>query len=303
MPGHRLAPFIEREGPSYPWARLGSLLSGADVLFFNLEVPIGATTDPFPKKYNFLLSPSDAETLRSAGVRPVAALANNHILDNGPAALAETFRTLDRMGVPRCGAGRDLAEARTPAVIVVGSTTIAFLAYSHTLPDEFYAGPGRPGTAFADPAAVRQYVAAARARARTVVVAFHWGTEYDPTVFEHQKELARAAVEAGADLVVGHHAHTVQGSELVDGKPVVYGLGNFIFGTANEKAKGALLVVRLSKGKIRLELIPLDVNNFRTSFQTGPFTKGPGLDKALDGLQSLRPSLPWRREGDRLVWP
>jgi poly-gamma-glutamate capsule biosynthesis protein CapA/YwtB (metallophosphatase superfamily) len=95
----------------------------------------------------------------------------------------------------------------------------------------------------------------------------------------------------------------VQGSELIDGKPVVYGLGNFIFGTANEKATGALLRAGLSGGKIRLELTPLDVNNFTTSFQTRPFPEGPALDKALEKLQSLRPSLPWRREGDRLVWP
>lgn len=302
MLAHRFAPVIQERGAAYPFAGLAPVLSGADVLFFNLEVPVGTTSEKFPKKYNFLMKPAHLEALTRLKPRLVAGLANNHILDQGPAALGETFLSLDHQGVARCGAGRNLTEARTPAWIDVKGTTVAFLAYSHTQPEEFYAGARRPGTAFADERFVRADVAAAKAAGARVVVAFHWGQEYSPEVFPHQRELAHAAVDAGADLVVGHHAHTVQGSEIYGGTPIVYGLGNFAFGTANDRAKGAALRVLFQGGVVGLELIPLNVDNFKTDFQTRPL-EGEALEEALEDVSGFSPSIPWRMEADRLVWP
>lgn len=302
MLAHRFVPFLKEHGPDYPFARLAPVLEGADVMFLNLEVPVGVTSEKFVKKYNFLMAPRDIQALVRLKPRLVAGLANNHILDQGPVALAETFLALDHQGIARCGAGRNLAEARTPAWLRVNNSSAAFLAYSHTQPEEFYAGLRRPGTAFADEAAVRRDVAAAKAQGARVIVAFHWGKEYSPEVFPHQVRLARAAVESGADLVVGHHAHTVQGSEIYQGKPIVYGLGNFIFGTANDKAKGAVLRVFFQGAAASLELVPLEVNNFKTKFQTQPFA-GRALRDALEEVAGLSPSIPWRAEEDRLVWP
>jgi poly-gamma-glutamate synthesis protein (capsule biosynthesis protein) len=301
MPAHRLTPLLRQNGPVFPWKNIRPVISDADIIFFNLEVPIGVTSTPFPKKYNFLMAPRDTKTLFESGARPVAGLANNHILDQGEEAFDETLLALDHQSIHRCGGGRSASDARRPAFVSVDGTTVAFLAYSHTQPEEFYAGKSSPGTAFASEASVREDVAAARARADHVVVSFHWGTEYDPTVKPHQRELARAAVQAGADVVVGHHAHTPQGSELIDGKPVVYGLGNFIFGTANEKAKGAVLRVTFVGNSVHLELTPIDVNNMTTGFQSRPFA-GYALEAALDDLGGLKPSLPWKKENGRLVW-
>ena len=90
MPAHRLAAVMKEEGVDYPFARLGPVLEGMDVMFFNLEVPVGTTSVPFPKKYNFLMRPAHIQGLTHLRPRLVAGLANNHILDQGPAALAET---------------------------------------------------------------------------------------------------------------------------------------------------------------------------------------------------------------------
>jgi poly-gamma-glutamate synthesis protein (capsule biosynthesis protein) len=232
----------------------------------------------------------------------VAGLANNHTLDHGAPALEETLVILDKLGVHRCGAGRTLAEARRPAFAIVNGSTVAFLAYSYAEPHEFYAKADKPGTSPVNFDAVRQDVARAKRAAKWVVVSVHWGMEYDTTVFGYQPELARIAIDAGADLVVGHHAHTIQGSDVYKGKPIVYGLGNFAFGTANAKAKGAVLKAIFTDGGTRLELLPVDQNNFRTDFQPRLF-RGAALAEALTDVQRLTPSLPWRRQGDRLVYP
>jgi poly-gamma-glutamate synthesis protein (capsule biosynthesis protein) len=303
-PGLNMAPLLKEQGPAYPYVSVAPFLAGADVMFLNLETPVGTKKKPFPKKYNFLAPPETAAMLTASGVpRVVAGLANNHTLDHGAPALEQTLKILDRLHVKRCGAGRDLAEARKPVFLTVNGSTVAFLAYSWAEPHEFYAGPKKPGTSPVIFTNVREDVAAAKAKARWVIVAVHWGMEYDATVFDYQPTLARIAVDAGADLVVGHHAHTIQGSDVYKGKPIVYGLGNFAFGTANAKAKGAVLKASfLSDGGTRLEIVPVDQNNFRTDYQPRLF-QGAELDQALEDVRRLAPSLPWRREGDRLVWP
>jgi poly-gamma-glutamate synthesis protein (capsule biosynthesis protein) len=111
----------------------------------------------------------------------------------------------------------------------VRSTTIGFLAYCEIGPENFVATPSTPGHAWLDPDLMRADIAAARPQVDFLVVFTHWGIEYQLIETGHQQDLARLAVDAGADFVVGAHPHVIQPDEIYHGKPIVYSLGNFVF--------------------------------------------------------------------------
>jgi poly-gamma-glutamate synthesis protein (capsule biosynthesis protein) len=121
----------------------------------------------------------------------------------------------------------NLAEARRPALFTVKGVTLAFLGYD-AISDDYLAGEERAGSVPADPALIAEDIAAARGQADVVIVYFHWGWEYTHDPSPWQQTLARQAVEAGADLVIGSHPHWVQGLERYRGVPILYSLGNFV---------------------------------------------------------------------------
>ena len=131
-------------------------------------------------------------------------------------------------GVER-GAGKNLAAARTPAILSAAGVKVAFLAYD-TIRKDYGAGQNKAGSAQLTAKTVKADVAAARKGGAKVVIVFpHWGAEYDPTPFKGQQALARAAIDAGADMVIGNHAHWAGAMEVYDGRPIWYALGNFVF--------------------------------------------------------------------------
>ncbi|HEV7809789.1 MAG TPA: CapA family protein, partial [Candidatus Limnocylindrales bacterium] len=143
--------------------------------------------------------------------------------------ILQTIANLGSRGIASSGAGRNVRAARTPAVLTAGGVKIAFLAYD-TIAKSYGAGTNRAGSAQMSRAVVKADVAAARKAGAQVVIVFpHWGTEYDPTPFAGQQTLARAALDAGADLVIGNHAHWAGAVEIYKGKPIWYALGNFVF--------------------------------------------------------------------------
>jgi poly-gamma-glutamate synthesis protein (capsule biosynthesis protein) len=176
-------------------------------------------------------------------------LAGNHMADCGEQGIADTIAGLDRLGIAHAGAGADLAGARHPAVAMAGDLAVALLSYNCVGPEFSRAGPDRAGCAFlplvaadggpvtprsaitkVEPEAfaiLAEDIAAARAQADLVVVAMHKGRVHTPAVVEpYEVVLARAAIELGADAVVGHHAHIARGIEFHRGKPIFHGLGN-----------------------------------------------------------------------------
>jgi poly-gamma-glutamate synthesis protein (capsule biosynthesis protein) len=306
MMAHGMKPVLEREGADFPFRRLEPLFRRADVLFGNLETPIAARGSRYPdKEFHFLMDPPHAEALKRAGFDVMSA-ANNHVLDFGPEALESTLATLNGLGIAVCGAGPDAAAARAPAVVDVRGERVAFLAYSLTFPVSFAAAPDAWGTAYADERFVREDVARAKAAHDWVVVSFHWGEEYSTSATGAQRKLARAAIDAGADAVVGHHPHVVQGLELHEGRPVAYSLGNLVFGTRNPAAReGLVLRLRFRPGQpVRAEAIPVLVDNTVVSFQPRPL-KGRALAAALRRLrrQSAELGTKLRLKKDRAVLP
>ncbi|MFA5072854.1 MAG: CapA family protein [Nitrospirota bacterium] len=269
MLGGRTIPFLKKFGPEYPFVNVKSVFERADIIVGNLESPISDRgTAVENKKFTLRAEPDAVEALEAAGFR-VVTLANNHAMDFGPLALQDTLDLLDEYEILYTGAGRDLADAREPAFVKIKDKTLVFLAYSLTFPLDFFASPGRPGTAPGYREFVEADIKKVRPLADIVVVSFHWGAELMTTAKDYQIELGRQAIDWGADLVLGHHPHVLQELEWYKNRLIAYSLGNFVFGSeSNRTNTSILLLVTFKKGALaRVETVPLDVNNYRVKYQ------------------------------------
>jgi poly-gamma-glutamate synthesis protein (capsule biosynthesis protein) len=222
-----LVTLMEKHGALYPFERVAHLLRDADLTVANLEGALTERGVPADKLYTFRTPPSLARGLAEAGI-DVVSLGNNHTADFGREGIEDTLAALDAVGIRYAGAGLNEAAARRPALVEAEGLRIAFLSYTDVLENTF-AGPQAPGVALATPEGIAEDVRAARAQADVVVVLLHSGMEYTDAPGPVQQRLARAAVDAGALLVLGHHSHTLQGWEWYGGGVIVYSLGNFVF--------------------------------------------------------------------------
>ncbi len=262
---------LQRSPADTPLAAVADRLRAADVTVGNLECALGVAGRPAAKSYTFRGPPAAADALRDAGF-DVVSLANNHSLDYGEAAQAETLALLDAAGVAHVGSGRNEAAAYAPVFIEARGLRLAFLGYVH-VPIEFSgfdtarwrAAGEKPGLAWAEPARIAADVAAARAQADLVIVLLHAGYEGRTTPNAVQRANAYAAIDAGAALVLGAHPHVLQGVEQYHGGWIVYSLGNFVFdgftGVSNESA---ILLVTLSRNGVEaLTWTPVVIRNGR----------------------------------------
>jgi poly-gamma-glutamate synthesis protein (capsule biosynthesis protein) len=203
-------------------------LSGADLTLANLENPVVEDAVYHPEEATFTGDLRLMPILDQAGIDGVT-LGNNHVLDAGTSGLAETLGHLDRAGIARAGAGMDLAEAREPMIFDLGGTRIGVLSHLSIPGYEWaWATETTPGTAPLVESVLREDVERLREEVDLVVVMPHWGREYLAEPEPGQVELAHAAVDAGADLVVGGHTHWPKGIEMYAGVPIYYGVGNFL---------------------------------------------------------------------------
>jgi poly-gamma-glutamate synthesis protein (capsule biosynthesis protein) len=219
--------------PASVLAPVAPVLSAADLAVVNMETALGTGGRPAAKRFRFQAPPAALDAYRAAGVDVVSA-ANNHGLDFGVDAVPEALAAERRAGVPIIGLGADEAEAYAPFVAEINGQRIAVLAATQVLDgnliDDWTAGPGRPGLASARRVdRLVQAVQQARAAADTVVVFLHWGVERHTCPSGRQTTLARQLADAGADVIVGSHAHRLQGGGRLGGAVVHYGLGNFAF--------------------------------------------------------------------------
>lgn len=281
-----------RAGFQYPFAATSHELRRADISIGNLEAPLATGGDEFTdKKFRFKVNPKAAGALKKAGFS-VLTLANNHIMDFGSRGLRETLESLDRHAVSYAGAGEDIEAARRPALLERNGKKVAFLSYSLTQPVEFFAGVDRAGTAPGYPRFFREDIRKARSFADYVVVSFHWGEERAVHPKTYQTEAARRAVDAGADLVIGHHPHVLQGVERYRGGLILYSLGNFAFGSLSRHADTSVMARVVLDGGVReVELIPLNVRNTEVRFQPN-FLKGKRAREVISRLNAL--SRQWR---------
>jgi poly-gamma-glutamate synthesis protein (capsule biosynthesis protein) len=213
-----------------PLEAIAPVLEAADLAILNLETAVGTSGSPEPgKTFTFRAPPELLPALRAASV-DVVSLANNHALDYGQAALAETIVRSREAGLAPVGAGADEAAARAPALLRVNRRDVAVVGLSRVLPAGWAAGPGRAGIASAhDVAAAQAQVRAAEAQADIVVVLIHWGVELAECPDGTQLDLARRLTAAGADVVAGHHPHILQGVQRLGPALVHHSLGNFVW--------------------------------------------------------------------------
>lgn len=198
----------------WPFVETAELLAQADLTLVNLESPFLSPCPVTTQGMKFCADPAHIDGLELAGI-DVVNLANNHYRDHGQAGIDATLTTLKQNGYAASGWNQT-------ALLNSRGLSFAFLGYCPVCGgDESLAGAGRERLALD--------IEAAQRSADVVIVSFHWGEEYQAEPLSEQRELGRAAVDLGADLVLGHHPHWVQPVEIYRGKLIVYSLGNFVF--------------------------------------------------------------------------
>lgn len=282
MLGHGVA-----DGTS-PFAAVASTLRAADLTLGNLEcVIVDDSKTPVSEAAGFpgplRASPSAAFHLRRAGF-DLLGLANNHALDLGASGLAETASRLQAAGAATVGAGADRGTARQAVIREVGGVRLAFLAFN-AVPDGRESHDEGWTLADWDSGRVAAAVGAARDRADAVIVSVHWGYEYQTRVDPAQRDAASLLLQAGADLVIGHHPHVVQAFEIHEGRCVAYSLGNFVFDQgADETGRGLALRAFFDTHGLRAaQVLPI---------QTGPRPRLMTVEAAGSLLERVQPAPP-----------
>ena len=246
---------------NYPFFKTQKYLKSADLVFGNLETPItqGAEIPDF--EMIFRSDPGTEQALKQAGFS-ILSLANNHTPNFGEKGLKDTFNYLESVNIKYVGAGKNEQEAYQAVYIEKKGIKFAFLAYSdnNIVPDFYEASTDRAGTAFMRIDKMTEAVNEARQRSDFVIVSMHAGTEYSNEPNELQINFAHSAIDAGADLVIGHHPHTVQTLEKYKDKYIFYSLGNFVFDQpqSQKTTEGLAIKVYFTKDRInKISLLPV----------------------------------------------
>lgn len=259
MVGERADEPIEKYGTSYPFRSVLPLLNTAPFVFGNLEGPLAPAAWKRPRNHAYAVKPERAQALRCAGI-DLMTLANNHLTDCGPEGVLETLRALECAGIAAVGAGINEHVAHLPVIRNVSGERVAFLGfYWHR---RCAAKRNAPGAALDTPDRIESDIGGIRAQVDRIVVAFHWGIPYQREPLPEDRAKARFAIECGADIVIGHHPHVIQGFEIYRGRPIFYSVGNFAFGTGNSRAESLLLGIRFCESRRTLvDVFPIYVKN------------------------------------------
>jgi len=247
---------------NFPFKLIADDLSNADITFANLEGPVSDQGADLHNLYSFRMNPAVVDAIKTAGV-DIVSLANNHIGDWGRSAFEDTMRRLHKAGLEYAGAGWNRAEALSPAIFELRGKRIGYLAFSDVGPAGLSAGEATPGIALADLKTVQNATRLAANAVDILVVSFHYGDEYRLEATHRQKELAHAAIDAGARVVVGHHPHVVEPVEEYDGGIILYSLGNFIFDQyfSKDTMSGMLVKVEFEGDNITATIpMPVSLN-------------------------------------------
>lgn len=245
-----------QEDIRHPFQRVRDLVLSADIAFANLEMPLSRR----PPAGAFAGPLEFPEALTWAGF-DIVSTANNHAFDAGEEGLLETMKRLDAAGVARVGSGINLEDARKSVIIERNGIRIAFLAYtwSVNVGAESFVGATRSGVMPLDPLLVKEDIRRVRNRADFVAVSFHWNIENTRQTHPAARDFAHAIIDAGADIILGHHPHKPQGIEVYKGKVIFYSLGNFIFGHTHDYwGDGFLARLTITPQRVtKVEVLPL----------------------------------------------
>ena len=223
-------PVFTTNGYRHALSGMDGLFLDDDLTVINLECPVSDGGTRVPKQFNFRCDVAALPILRQLGV-DVANQGNNHVLDYGPEAMLDSLDNLRSAGIAAVGAGRDAAAAHEPAIFERGGWTIAVLGFGGVVPSsDWIAGESTPGMADGD--TIETMVAAVTAaadRADLVIVTIHWGRELQAGPPADDIARAHAMIDAGADMIFGHHPHRLNALEAYAGRPIAWSLGNFVW--------------------------------------------------------------------------
>jgi len=265
MFGPDVSRIMDREGSLAPFLNTVDLLKDADITFGILEGGIGTRGEPLQdKEYTFRSKPSAARGLANAGF-DVVSLANPHIMDYGPEGFFDTLEFLSWYGVKYVGGGINAESAKRPVILAAKGVKVAFLAYYRGSQfDPSVAKEDKPGPAIPVYGELEKEIVAAKADSDLVVVSIHWGHQMEESAITNRQKLyAYKLIDSGADMVVGQRLHTLQGIEMYKGKPIVYSLGDFIYGTYAKRLPIGFILkfVFADKKPLRLEITPLSTSD------------------------------------------
>lgn len=254
---------IAANGPDYPYLNVKNILPEADIAFGNLECAITSTGIPALKRpyYLFKCEPDNADALRRSGFT-ILNLANNHTMDYGREGILNTIEFLESSNIKTVGAGKDKSTAHTPLFTEVSGAVIGFLCFSAFPTEGYVYSDKKPDVAQLDLDRLATQVKSAKLDCDILLVSFHWGSEFENYPTESQKEAAHIAVENGADIVIGHHPHVLQGMEFYMDKPIFYSLGNFVFDKQEPIGTDKTVILKVNvvgKSINKLEITPIKI--------------------------------------------
>lgn len=266
----RVGEVIKQKGTDYPWLGIRDILSSADITVGNLECAVSDKSyKPIPdKQYTFLASPEALAGMQNSGIN-VVTLANNHILDFGAGAMGDTLALLKEYGISYTGAGKDIKQAAAPVLIEKNGLKVGVLAFSFVFPEGWWvAGSKHLGIASGyDHDLVYRSVEELNATADLTIVSLHWGEELAEQPTNKEKNIAHKLVDLGADIILGHHPHVLQGLEKYKHGLICYSAGNFIFTQSRDVRARQSIILQVEAGSNGIKgarVIPMWIEYGRT---------------------------------------
>ncbi|MED3822404.1 CapA family protein [Priestia flexa] len=262
MMGRHIKEVTSRHGEDFVFRNVQPFFDESDYVSGNYESPILTNDEDsyekIDKSIHLYSEEEDLKTMKNAGF-DVLNLANNHAMDYGTKGLEDTLASFEKNRMNYVGAGRNKEEAKHISYKEVDGVKISSVGFTDVYVAGMKAGKNNPGILDADPDVIFETIQEAKENADLVVVNAHWGAEYDVEPSERQQGLAKAMVDAGADIIIGHHPHVLQSFDVYNGSIIFYSLGNFVFDQGWSKTKNTAMVqYNLNKeGQATVDVIPM----------------------------------------------
>lgn len=278
---------IQNKGIFVPFEEWFPIFDSADLRFLNLETPILSkeVVGAKEKSFVFFAEKEDILLLKQLKINGVF-LGNNHTMDFEVEGLKNTVELLDKNSIQSFGAGLDETKAYEPKSFSSKDTNIQFYSVSELGHKEHFAKGSNPGIAYFYESKLQGLIRKNKSKAieQNTILSIHWGWEYNPEPTLGQRKSAKKMIDAGFDLLVGHHPHVPQGIEIYKGKPIIYSLGNFIFGSKNSYLNHNIVVIlhyKLNK-LVVIELVPAYGKFQQSDYDYHPLDPNPSDDFLLE---------------------
>jgi len=263
---------IKKKGVNSLFEKVRPIVSTHDLAFCNLECPLTSKNIGYPllKRYSFRGDPESVQGLSYAGFN-VVSVANNHTIDWGRDGFLETIRILKENNIYSVGGGRNQEESLKPVLIKKKGLTFAFFGAISFLLEAIPYLEDKPAPGYAGIEELTAQIVNINNKVDFVIVSFHWGIENYTLPTSRQVEYAHRVIDAGADLVLGHHPHVLQSIELYKDRFIIYSLGNFVFDNSRTHQKQTVIFsCEFDKGRIICpQIIPIIINNYQPQLALG----------------------------------